>query len=108
MSAGRLPGEDVRMRKFNIGDRVLCIKYEITQEVIVCPKGFEIRKAVDKRYFGKEAVILNTIKNVKEKQGFENYEDRAEYELLFINNGEKAAWFTDDDLLPLVDFSISG
>lgn len=96
------------MRKFNIGDRVLCTKYEITQEVFILPKGFEIRKAVDKKYFGKEAVILNTIKNVMEKQGFENHEDRGEYELLFTNSGEKAAWFNDDDLLPLVDFSISG
>ena len=66
-----------------------------------------MHKYVNDEFFGREAVISDTYKNVMdERLGYE-HEDKDEYEITFLDTGGKAAWFNGDELVLLVSMCIN-
>ena len=95
------------MRKFNVGDKVLCLKYELSEQAVFGKGYFGMHKYVDDEFFGREAVISDTYKNVMDKRLGYEHEDKDEYEITFLDTGEKAAWFNGDELVLHVSMCIN-
>ena len=85
-------------RKFDIGDVVLCHKFSIGGRIVISENGFHDERYLDTSYFNRKAFISNTYKRCMEQYGEVNPEDKGEYEITFLDNGNSLAWVSGDDL----------
>ena len=95
------------MRKFNVEDKVLCLKYELSEQAVFGKGYFGMHKYVNDEFFGREAVISDTYKNVMDKRLGYGHEDKDKYEITFLDTGEKLSWISGDELVPLVSMCIN-
>lgn len=58
-----------------LGDRVISIKYHVEQRLVFSQTGMRTENYLDTHFFNRDAVIVLV--------------NRGEYELLFLDNGEK-------------------
>lgn len=89
------------MRKYNIGDKVICVKFDVENIICFDSQGITHKNQINTFWFNREAIINNTYKKYMESILRSGYEDKAEYEIKFIDNGEIISWIPEDELIPL-------
>lgn len=87
------------MAKFKKGDIVICKKFTVGQKIVFATDGISTENCIDDCYFNREAVIEYTHKECMLKCGVKEPEDKGEYGIRFLDNGELLAWLTDDELI---------
>ena len=89
------------MAKYNIGDKVICIKYSVGKKLVFDSFGSREENYVDSKFFNVVGKIKDTYKSCMEKMYHTEYEDKGEYEIEF-EDGTTLSWVTDKELIPLV------
>lgn len=91
------------MSTFKKGDIVICRKHEVSQKLVCSESGIRIENYIDDYFFNREAVIENTYKEVMEEHFkndlHEEFEDKDEYTIRFLDNNTTLAWLTADELV---------
>lgn len=88
------------MRKFNFGDNVICIKYDVSPVMYFTSKGMTMKNQLNTHWFNREAIISKTYKEaMDEHYGCSDTEDKDEYEIKFLDDGHTLAWVDGDDLV---------
>lgn len=91
------------MTTFKTGDIVICKKHEISQKLVCDSKGIRVENYIDDYFFNREAVIENTYKEAMEKHFkndlHEEFEDKDEYTIRFLDNNTTLAWLEADELV---------
>lgn len=91
------------MTTFKTGDIVICKKHEVGQKLVCDAKGIRIENYIDDYFFNREAVIENTYKEAMEEHFkndlHEEFEDRDEYVIRFLDNNTTLAWLNADELV---------
>lgn len=91
------------MATFKKGDIVICKKNDISQKLVYDANGMRIENYIDDYFFNREAVIEHTYKE-KMEEHFKNdmheeFEDKDEYEIKFLDNNTTLAWVGADELV---------
>ena len=89
------------MAKYNIGDKVICIKYRIGTRLVTDANGIREENYVDTSFFNVVGIIKDTYKNYMENFYKAEYEDKGEY-IIEFEDGKMLAWVTDEELIPLL------
>ena len=89
------------MAKYNIGDKVICIKYSIGTRLVTAANGIREENYVDTSFFNVVGTIKNTYKNYMENFYKVEYEDKGEY-IIEFENGTTLSWVTDEEIIPLL------
>lgn len=89
--------KDGPKRKFDIGDVVLCHKF-IIESKIVLSTTISCQPYIDTQWFNRKAYISNTYKRCMEQHGTVNPEDKDEYEITFLDDGNTLAWVSGKEL----------
>lgn len=89
-------------RKFNKGDIVLCTQFSIGQNRVIDECGIKIVPCIDDGYFNRRAYISKTYKECMEQTLGGIYEDKDEYEITFLDDGNSLAWVKGKDLVLLM------
>lgn len=91
------------MATFKKGDIVICKKHEISQKLVCDKNGMWIENYIDDYFFNREAVIEHTYKECMEEHFkndlHEEFEDKDEYEIKFLDNNTTLAWVEADELV---------
>ena len=91
------------MTTFKKGDIVICKKYEISQNLVCDTSGIRIENYIDDYFFNREAVIEHTYKECMEEHFkndiHEEFEDKDEYSIRFLDNNTNLAWVEADELV---------
>lgn len=90
-----------KMAKYNIGDKVICIKYSIGTQIVSDANGIREENFVDTSVFNVVATIKDTYKNYMENFFKVEYEDKGEY-IIEFEDGKTLSWVTDEELIPLL------
>ncbi len=89
------------MARYNIGDKVICIKYSIGTRLVTDADGIREENFVDTSFFNVVCTIKDTYKNYMEKFYKVEYEDKGEY-IIEFEDGTTLSWVTDEELIPLL------
>lgn len=98
---GEVPAQTEKIslkRKFDIGDVVLCHKFGIERKIVLSTAGISWHPYIDTSWFNRKAYISNTYKRCMEQHGTENPEDKDEYEITFLDDGNTLAWVSGEEL----------
>ena len=91
------------MTTFKKGDIVICKKHEISQKLVCDANGMRIENYIDDYFFNREAVIEYTYKEKMEEHlkndMHEEFEDKDEYEIKFLDNNTTLAWVGADEIV---------
>lgn len=91
------------MATFKNGDIVICKKHKVAQKIVCDSKGMRVENYIDDYFFNREAVIEYTYKDCMEKHFkydlHEEFEDRDEYGIKFLDDGTTLAWVQADELV---------
>lgn len=91
------------MSTFKKGDIVICRKHEVSQKLVFDANGMRIENYIDDYFFNREAVIENTYREAMEEHFkndlHEEFEDKDEYTIRFLDNNTTLAWLTADELV---------
>lgn len=93
------------IRKFDKGDIVLCKKYSVEQRVVIDTHGFRIEPYIDDHWFNRKAYISGTYKQIMDKELGEDFEDRDEYKITFLDDNCSLSWISGNDLILLMKSS---
>ena len=85
-------------RRFNKGDIVLCTKFSIEQNMVIDESGIKVVPCVDDTWFNRNAYISGVYKECMEQKLGGIYEDKDEYEITFLDDGNSLAWVSGNDL----------
>ena len=89
------------MTKYNIGDKVICIKYSIGTKLVADSNGIREENFVDTIFFNRVGKISNTYKKCMDDYFSTEHDDKEEYEVEF-EDGTTIAWVTDKELIPIL------
>lgn len=89
------------MRRFEKGDVVLCKKFEVDKKLCIGLDGMSLQPYIDDTFFNRKAYISKTYKEYMEKTLGGMYEDKDEYEITFLDDGNSLAWVNGEDLILL-------
>lgn len=91
------------MATFKKGDVVICKKHEVSQKIVCDAKGMRVENYINDSFFNREAVIEHTYKDCMDEhfknELHEEFEDRDEYAIKFLNDGTTLAWVQADELV---------
>ena len=91
------------MATFKKGDIVICKKHEVSQKLVCDSSGMRIENYIDDYFFNREAVIEYTYKERMEEHFkndlHEEFEDKDEYGIKFLDDGTTLAWLDADELV---------
>lgn len=91
------------MATFKKGDIVICKKHEVSQKLVFDAKGMRMENYIDDYFFNREAVIKYTYKEIMEEHFkndlHEEFEDKDEYGIKFLDDGNTLAWLDADELV---------
>lgn len=88
------------MRKYNFGDKVICIKFDVAPAMHITANGLTFKNQINRNWFNREAIICKTYKEYMDKYyGCNDYEDKDEYEIQFLDDKTTLAWVTGDELV---------
>lgn len=100
------------MAMFKKGDAVICKKHKVSQRLVCDEKGMRLENYIDDYFFNREAVIESTYKECMEEhfknELHEEFEDKDEYAIKFLDDGTTLAWVQADELVlkaPMDDLS---
>ena len=85
-------------RKFNKWDIVLCTKFSIEQNMIIDESGIKVVPCVDDTWFNRKAYVSKVYKEYMEQTLGGTYEEKDEYEITFLDDGNTLAWVSGNDL----------
>lgn len=85
-------------RRFNKGDIVLCTKFSIEQNMVIDESGIKVVPCVDDTWFNRKAYISGVYKEYMEQELGGTYEDKDEYEITFLDDGNTLAWVSGNEL----------
>lgn len=91
------------MATFKKGDVVICKKHKVEQKIVCDAKGMRVENYIDDYFFNREAVIEHTYKECMEEHFkndlHEEFEDKDEYAIKFLDDGTTLAWVQADELV---------
>lgn len=87
------------IRKFNKGDIVLCTKFSIENMIQIDASGLKSIPYVDDRFFNRRAYISKTFKEYMDKALGVSHDERDEYEITFLDDGNSLAWVSVNNLV---------
>ena len=88
--------------KYKLGEKIICIKYNI-HEIFNCTNdGVFLENRVDKEYFGRKAIISDVQREEINTEYGKIKRDIDEYKINFLDEeGGSIAWISGDELIPL-------
>lgn len=98
------------MRKFNKGDVVICVKYDVGQRLGIDNTGINTITYINDTYFNRKAYISGTYKEIMMKKSDNNtdFEDKDEYQITFLDDNSTLAWVKGDELVLLMSETYGG
>lgn len=88
--------------KYKLGERVICIKYDINEIFTFTNDGMFLENRVEKDYFGREAIISDIQRQEIETEYGKIKQDVDEYKINFTDEiGGSLAWVDGKELIPL-------
>ena len=88
--------------KFKLGEKVICVKYDIHEVSAFTNDGMFLKNRVEKDYFGREAIISDIQRQEIETEYGKMKQDIDEYRINFLDEkGGSVAWISGSDLIPL-------
>lgn len=85
-------------RRFNKGDIVLCTKFSIEQNMIIDESGIKVVPCVNDTWFNRKAYVSKVYKEYMEQTLGGTYEEKDEYEITFLDDGNTLALVSGNDL----------
>lgn len=82
------------MGKFEIGESVISLRYEVETILSVTNHGMKVENRVDTYWFNRKAKVVEKYE----------LEGRTEYKIKFIDNGTTLAWLKEDELVKEIPF----
>lgn len=89
-------------RRFNKGDIVLCKKFSVGLNLVIDDAGMHSSPYIDDRFFNRRAYIEYTYKECMERMLGVVNEDKDEYSIVFLDDGNSLSWVSGDDLILLM------
>lgn len=89
-------------RWFNKGDIVLCTKFSVEQNMVIDERGIKVVPCVDNTWFNRKAYVSKVYKEYMEQILGGTHEDKDEYEITFLDDGNSLAWVEGEDLVLLM------
>lgn len=91
------------MTTFKTGDIVICKKHSVAQELVFDSKGTRFENYIDDYFFNREAIIEYTYKERMDEHFkndlHEEFEDKDEYGIRFLDNNTTLAWIEAEELV---------
>ena len=77
---------------------MFCTKFSIEQNMVIDESGIKVVPCVNDTWFNRKAYVSKVYKEYMEQTLGGTYEEKDEYEITFLDDGNTLAWVSGNDL----------